>query len=112
MVTFRRNSLKAVAAGVEPFSEFMKKFVGSTVTIWTGMEPTLYSIDRMSRFIFVTDPDMLIIIGSNPDVKFSVPLGNGFGLKVKGDNSKFWIDKFNAAEAVVIMYEADGKGEK
>ena len=108
MISFRRNSLNVALAGIEPFPEFMAKFAGKTLTIWAGAKSILYSIDKMSHFTFVTEPDMLVLFGSNSNVKFSVPLGDGFGLKIKGDSKHFWVDKFNETEALVIEYKADG----
>lgn len=108
MISFPKNSLNVSLVGIEPFPKFMEKFAGRTVTIWIGAEPILYSIDKLSRFTFVTGPDMLILFGSKSNIKFSVPLGNGFGLKIKGGSEHFWVDKFNETEALVIEYKADG----
>lgn len=106
VVEFPKNSLHAVSASIEPFKKFIAGFGNKTVTIWMNSFPNLYSIDKLVFFKFVKSPDMLVLFGSNDNVKISIPIESGFGITVKGEHEHYWLDSFNENEALVIKYDA------
>ncbi len=108
MVEFEKNTLNVISVSIESFSDFLMNFAGRPITIWLSSSPAFYSIDRPLFFKFVKEPNMFVIMGSNDDVKVSIPSNAGFGIKLKGNKNHYWIDRFNEKEALVIKYKADG----
>ena len=110
-ITFQKNSLNAVYAKIVPFDMFIIPFWGEAVTIWHSSEPSFYSIDSLSGYKFVKEPDMLVLFGSNDNVKVSISRRSGFGIKIKGSLEHFWVDVFNENEVLSIKYLSEKKEE-
>lgn len=109
MPEFEKNTLGVVSVNVMDISEFLMRFSGSAITIWYSSSPAFYSIDRLASFKFTKGPDMLVLFGSNNDVKASIPTSDGFGIKLKDSKDHYWVDKFNRKQALVIRYNSEQK---
>lgn len=118
MPTFEPNSLGVVSVNIMKTFEFFMGFQGTSVVVWTSSSPAMYSIDRFTSFKFVIDKkqhdkkehsDIFVLFGSNDDVKVSIPIDAGFGIKLKNSKDHYWIDKFNEKEVVVINYNSGWK---
>lgn len=104
MCELENNTLGVVSVNIENFRSFLAKFAGKPITIWRSSSPAFYAIDSLSLVKFIKDPDMLVLFGSNDNVKLSIPSNDGFGIKLMHTKQHFWIDKFNEEEALVIEY--------
>ena len=107
MAEFEKNTLNVISVSIESFSDFLMNFVGRPITIWLSSSPAFYAIDSLSSIKFTLNPDMLVLFGSNDNVKVSIPSHAGFGIKLKRNKNHYWIDKFNEKEALVIKYNAN-----
>ena len=118
MLEFKKNTLGVISSEIVNFPEFLKTFIGETVTIWFSSLPNLYSIDKLTFFKFVKDEHLsiLMLFGSNTDIKMSIPfeepINEGFGIKIKGNADHYWIDAFNEKEAIIIKYNKDHESLK
>ena len=103
----KENSLGVVNMGITDTDSFLSSLVGNPVTFWIGREPIYYSLSELTEYSFRELSErtkVIVFFGKNDKDKFAVDCNYGFGVRVQGTKTDYWIDKINEKEAVVIQY--------
>lgn len=106
------NTLQIKDMKIVRTQEFLKQFMGKPLTFWVGHEPILFGISEPRSVKFIDkDDDPMIIFQGKPNEAFGAGFNYGFGLKIRGEQMEYWVDKINEEEAAVIVYSSDGDDE-
>jgi len=110
-----RNTLGIREMKIVNTDIFFKQFIGMPVTLWIGRYPIYYSIPDVESIEFVEGMEnarstSIVFFGHSDDSKMAIDINYGFGIKIHGHNEQFWVDKLNAKESAIIVYDTN-RGE-
>lgn len=101
----KKNSLNIKNIAIFNTREFFNKFLGKNLIIWIDNRNLFFSLSKLTdyKFDFNTNPGTFVMLGLENE-GFGISFDAGFGFKVEGESEKYYIDKMNENEVVVITY--------
>ncbi len=108
-----KNTLNIKEMKIVNTEEFLNQFIGKSLTFWVGHMPILFGLSELKSVEFTDgdEDDIMLIFRGRPNEAFGVGIKNGFGMKIQGSTTSYWVDKINKDEAAVIVYSSEEESE-